>query len=637
MKTECREFRFDDKGMIKIMSKVQIIGSRGLLDEVIQALHNIGIVHIESMPARITFEDLYLSRVPVEKEKAMLRESLNRLIEKLKSIYLLLPPPEQDSGYGFEAGEGMVIADITSDAFLKEMDELEKEVRGLHVEKADLSEEISSIARYEMILKGIAPLVAKLKGLSNFETIGITIERAKEDIIPLLENEINRITETRYQFFVKDIDKDIIGIVITYPRQYDTRVEALISTEDISEIKLPHRYVDMTLFDALKVMIRRREEIPEMVLEIDSRLKELSRQWHAKLDNLMRFVRDTVDELKTLAYCGHTRFAFVIFGWIPKDDFPVLTGAVKKRFGDKVMVCEVGIREDEIDLIPVYIKNPGFLRPFEIFLNVLPPPKYSSIDPTPYLALFFPTFFGLILGDAGYGVILFAISLYLKKRFKGRDFITNLASIFLISSLFAVAFGILFGEMFGDLGERLGIIHPILFDRLKAMQVFLVLAIGIGVGHVAVGLMLAIVNYIHRGKGKHAMAKASMLILIFAMAAILAALAGYLPRELISPGMIVVLAAFAALILFEGIIGPLEAFKTIGNILSYARIMAIGTASVVLALVANKIGGMAGNVFLGILIAGIIHVMNILLGILVPTIHSLRLHYVEFFSKFYET
>ncbi|MDP2682954.1 MAG: V-type ATPase 116kDa subunit family protein [Deltaproteobacteria bacterium] len=617
--------------MIKAMSKVQLIGSKGMLDEVIRLLHNLGIVHIESMPARIAFEDSYMRRMPVEKEKALLKERLERIADRLKGIYLLLPAS------GVERGDGFVIADIASDAFLHEVDGLEKEVKGLHAEKAELTEEISSIARYEKILKGIAPLVAKLKGLNNFETIGITIELAKEDIIPLFENEINRITETRYQFFVKDIDKDIIGIVITYPRQYDTRVKALISTEAISEIKLPHRYVDMTLFDALKNMIKRREEIPLLIRDIDNKFKELSEEWYKKLEGLMEFLLSTLDEFKVLAYCGHTRFAFVIAGWIPKDEYNTLSNAVREKFGDKVMVREMGVREDEVDLIPVYIKNPKFLRPFEVFINILPPPKYGSIDPTPYLALFFPTFFGLMLGDIGYGSILFVVSIYMKRRFKERDFITNLASVFTISSVFAIVFGALFGEFFGDLGERLGILHPIIFDRLKALKVFLILAIGIGLGHVILGFLLAITNYIHRGKARQAAAKASALILMLAFLIILAVLAKYLPKGLMTPGAAVMTAALVILILLEGIIGPLEVIKALGNILSYARIMAIGTASVVLAIVANKLGGLAGNIILGILIAGIIHTINIFLGVLGPTMHSLRLHYVEFFSKFYET
>ena len=612
------------------MSKIQLIGPKRLLDDVIKALHILGIVHIESIPQRISLEDSYLKRMHIEREKAVFKERLEKILERLKGIYLLLPASDVEK-------EGFVLADITSNAFLDEVDRLENEVKTLHAERAGLLEEASSIERYEKILKGIAPLVTKLKGLNNFETIGITIDSDKEDILPLLESEINRITEGGCQFIVRDIDEKIIGVVIAYPRQYDARLKSLISAEAISEIKLPQRYADITLFDALKIMVKRKEELPALIMDIDSRLKGLSNEWYKKLLGLTEVLRDTIDELKALAYCAHTRFAFVIAGWIPKGEFNILADAFKERFGGSVMVREMGIREDEADLIPVYIKNPAFLRPFEIFINILPPPKYSSIDPTPYLALFFPTFFGLMLGDAGYGSILLITSLYMKRRFKARDFIFSLASVFTISSLFAIVFGILFGEFFGDLGERLGLLHPIIFDRIKALRVFLTLAIGIGLGHVVLGFLLAITNYIHRGKVKQAAAKASALILVLTLLIILAVLAKYLPKGLMTPGALIMIAALAVLILLEGIIGPLEVVKAVGNILSYTRIMAIGTASVVLAIVANKLGGLADNVILGILIAGIIHIINIFLGILGPTIHSLRLHYVEFFSKFYET
>lgn len=620
--------------MIKLMSKVQIIGSKVLLDEVIKTLHDLGIVHIESIPARISLEDTYLKRMPIEKERRLLRERLEKILEQVKGIYHLLSPV-------FDREEittkpSLLLTDITSNAFLKEIDKLDSTVRGLHVEKAKLTEELSSIERYKKILEGIAPIVAKLKNLNNFETIGLTIDRAKEGVIALLEDEMRRITEERYQLFIKDIDEEIIGIVITYPKKYDAKVRTLISSEAISEIKLPQRYSEMPLFEALKDMLKRKVGLPTIIKDIDNELKELSKIWYKTLGELIWIIKDAIDEIKILTYCAHTRFAFVILGWIPKDMFNLLSSAMKDRFDDKVMITEMEIREDERDIIPVYIKNPAPLKPFEIFLKALPPPKYGSVDPTPYLALFFPTFFGLMLGDIGYGIIIFFISLYLKRRFKENEFISNLTSVFIVSSLFAIIFGILFGEFFGDLGERLGLLHPIVFDRMKAMGVFLMLAVGIGIGHIALGLILATANYMHRKKNKEAIAKASMLILLFTMGTIAAVLAGYLPKGIIASNIVIMVAAFILLMLIEGIVGPLEVIKSIGNILSYVRIMALGTASVALAVVANKLGGLTGNIVLGILIGGIIHIMNIFISILSPSIQSLRLHYVEFFSKFYQ-
>lgn len=615
------------------MSKVQIIGARGLLEEVIEALHTLGIVHIERIP--IGLEEYLLREVPMEKERITLKERFEKALERLKAITLLLPAPQISPSLRYTGGE-LLLADITSPGFLSAIDRLEEEVRNLQKRGAELKDELSSITRYERILRGLAPLIGRLMTLKTFETLGLIIERTKEGVIPLLEDEIRRITEGRYELFVRGIDEETLGVVLTYPRKYDGPVRTLISKEAISEIRLPGGYEGLTFFDALKVMIRRKEEIPREIDVIHLHLKELSDRWYPTIERLIEVIQDTIEEVKVLSFCVQTHYAFIIMGWVPTDTYPMLASSLKDRFGDKVMVREVGVKAEEIDLVPVYLKNPRPLKPFEVFLRILPPPRYGSIDPTPYIALFFPTFFGLILGDIGYGIILLLLSLYTRRRFKDREVISELGSILFISSLFAILFGLLFGEFFGDLGERLGILHPFLLDRFKAMRAFLVLAIGIGVGHIVLGMVLAIVNYIHRGKGKEAMARVSMLVAILSLLFIIGVLTRTLPEALLTPVVIVLAVALVLLIVLEGLLGPLEVLKAIGNILSYARIMAIGTASVVMAIVANRLGGLVGNVLLGIIIATLIHTVNVALGILSPTIHSLRLHYVEFFSKFYQ-
>jgi len=90
------------------------------------------------------------------------------------------------------------------------------------------------------------------------------------------------------------------------------------------------------------------------------------------------------------------------------------------------------------------------------------------------------------------------------------------------------------------------------------------------------------------------------------------------------------------LLVTGGLLAPFELLRHLGNIVSYARIMAVGLASVLLAHVANSLAGTAGSVWLGVIVAVLLHTFNILLGVFAPTIHALRLHYVEFFSKFVE-
>ena len=123
-----------------------------------------------------------------------------------------------------------------------------------------------------------------------------------------------------------------------------------------------------------------------------------------------------------------------------------------------------------------------------------------------------------------------------------------------------------------------------------------------------------------------------MLVLI-----ILVLLAAFevLPHGFLTPAVIALLVLFPVLILAEGIIAPIEFLSTLSNILSYARIMALGTASVMMAVVANELAGSIGSVLVGVLFALLFHLVNFALGIFAPTIHGLRLHYVEFFGKFH--
>jgi V/A-type H+-transporting ATPase subunit I len=132
-------------------------------------------------------------------------------------------------------------------------------------------------------------------------------------------------------------------------------------------------------------------------------------------------------------------------------------------------------------------------------------------------------------------------------------------------------------------------------------------------------------------------AKVLALIAIFAM---VASMAGALPKELFTPSLVLLMVGTVLLMYTIGWIGillaPIEILGTVGNILSYLRLAAIGLSSVYLALVANELAGITGNIILAIIIGGLFHALNIALGVLSPTIQSLRLHYVEFFQKFYE-
>ena len=123
------------------------------------------------------------------------------------------------------------------------------------------------------------------------------------------------------------------------------------------------------------------------------------------------------------------------------------------------------------------------------------------------------------------------------------------------------------------------------------------------------------------------------MVILIALA--LLAAFGMLPERFFTPLVITTLVALPVLVIAEGVLAPVELVSTLGNVLSYARIMAVGTASVMMAVVANRMTGAFGGVVVGVICALLFHLVNFVLGVFSPTIHMLRLHYVEFFGKFF--
>ncbi|MBI4378528.1 MAG: hypothetical protein HY578_05460 [Nitrospinae bacterium] len=633
------------------MSKVQIIGSRRIMEEVIEHLHSLSLLHIESIPEDIK-RNISYHIIPLHDNEVILKERAEKLLHRLEDLIILLPRPSAHlisamaypSGLsseigkegGLKAGKGeFMITDILSDKFLSDFDVLENKLRDLHKKKSELEEGLSLIERYERILKSLAPLISRLSELKHIESTGIIIDKDKAAIIPLLEGEIKEITDGMYQIFKRELDRESIGVILTYQKDYDEKVRALLSGEGISEIRLPAEYSDLPLFDALKHMIRKREEFPVEISSIEKELERLSRDWYLRIEDLLYLLKELVNEFKTLSYCTCTNYTFFIFGWIPQIYLDKLKDSIKRKFGERVMVIELKIQEGELETVPVSIKNPGILKSFELFMNFLPPPRYDSVDPTPFLAIFFPVFFGLILGDSGYGLILLFAVIYLWFKYKENTTINDVVKIFFLCSLSSIIFGILFGEFFGELGERFGM-HPILLDRVRAIKGFLILTIAIGIGHVLLGFIISLISSIFWRRKKEALGTASSILMLFALFLLVSILADYLPKEFLTMGIIITIVAFPILLISGGIISMIELIKSVSNVLSYARIMALGVASVTMAVVANRLGEMSGNIILGIIIASLIHALNIIIGVFSPTIQSLRLHYVEFFSKFYK-
>jgi V/A-type H+-transporting ATPase subunit I len=395
---------------------------------------------------------------------------------------------------------------------------------------------------------------------------------------------------------------------------------------------------------------RKIEELQKKRQEFEEELSDL----HSRYEQDVLVVKECLEIEKrrldiTTMFAKSLRTYF-IQGYIPKKK----TGEaeellVKRTEGHAVMTFDDLDSEDE-EKIPVLLENPGQVKPFEMLTEMFAPPKYNEFDPTLLLAPAFLIFFGIMLTDAVYGAVVVLIGYWIMKSFEktspsGRD----LGFVLALAGLSAIFWGILFGSYFGNLfspeGGLLGgylslpavWLDPYskgLYHGQSPVVVILIMSLLIGFLHLNMGNIIGLKESLKKGAHIKEVAK-NLWLLLFQMGLILYFIG---PKPF---GAVVIFGGIGLLFYSEGILGFFGITGWLGDSLSYARLMALSLATGGIAIAVNIMVGMTSGIkFIGPLIAVVIfvvgHIFNIALNTLGGFIHSLRLHYVEFFGKFYE-
>ncbi len=500
--------------------------------------------------------------------------------------------------------------------------------------KAALEEERTFLARYRELFGSFQSFAEAASQWSGATAYHVVLPKGGRRALDQLKEGLREMLGEDFAIWSQELPTGETGALILVPRASGEGLEELFRAARVQDVELPGFAEGMSPAESIPRILRRVEAIPGELRRVEESLAGLRARYAGRLREAEAALTDHIACLESAEQAAVTPHAFILEGWLPSGEAPRLAKDLARSLGDTTVVEEISSEEWVGEAVPVVIRNPRLFRPFETLIRVLPLPRYGTMDPTPFLAIFFPMFFGVVLGDVGYGLILAALALLLRRRSPPGSTRRALAEIAGACSAFAVIFGFLYGELFGDAGALLLGMRPLLLHRQEALLPFLGLALAIGVVHMLLGLVLNLISKAREG-ARAAIGPGVMLVMVVLIVLAILAAVDVLPRSFFTPAVLVVLGLFPVLVIVEGILGATELVSTLGHILSYARVMAVGTASVMMAVVANRMVGTVGSVVVGSLFALLFHLVNFVLGVFSPTVHALRLHFVEFFGTFY--
>lgn len=462
------------------------------------------------------------------------------------------------------------------------------------------------------------------------------------------------------------------------PIQYRFGVESL---EIPSSEKRPEEY--------LEYLDSEMEELKDEEENVREKIDSLKEKKAARINALLESLSIEQERQESLSFFGRTDATTVIEGWVPEDEVDSLEDTIDGGSDGAYIMRTYEPSESDIPETPIKLENPGFFDSYEYITEMYSLPRYDATDPTLLVAISFSIFFGFTLSDAGYGLILLVLFISGFSLIKNM-FSKNLRYIMIAGSLGTIFAGALFGSWFGgELGEHFAVFEPLWTDPIYNPIPFLKLVIFFGIVHLAVGFAIAggrksILRRDWRNLILHNIGNTLLILGLFSLAFCVVKMGYELGIYFPSMGIFEAFNPFYSKgLVFKGMFysglimsvlgqvtdpskplmsrfgGAIDTFYSIigyiSDVVSYSRLLALGIATSVIALVINRIGFMLYDIMspatfsgpLSYLMAGVGlvgmavvlifgHAFNMFINSITGFVHTMRLHYAEFFQTFYE-
>ena len=640
------------------MRKIRIVTLDKYVAPTVDALHESGLVQVSDISESIQ-QDPELAELVAPAKATPYTGKLSSLLMKTNGISELL---------GDSLSEGHGLKD-TLMSFISPDLPVQKEVEALDteafIEKAEdtLAQVESKTSVIEGKLSALDAETSELQSnkslanrLSNFDMdlallkdskyTSTTVGRINAESASEIKNELSKLTDELEVFTVPMDDKEGEIITVVTLKEFSDDVYSTLRKYDFEKIDIGD--VEGTPQHIISSADSRLLTIESERASVKKELRAVAEQWDDEILALKEQLENEKEKNEILSSFVQTKDAYVLEAWVPVKDTEKVEQLVEKSSDGHCAFETIEVEGTDDENVPVLQQNGWYSRPFEYLVDMYSPVRYNAMDPTIFVAITFPFFFGFCLTDAVYGLVVSAIGVVLLRGLgKVKKSMESFGWILIWSGLWAVILGLLTNGFIGDFPERIaGFRLPTVFAPVEAFvhpDTILIIAIAVGLIYTNIGFILGAINNLRYGNKKEAIGS-QICWFVFEAGLILLAL-GFMMPAIGMIGMVLggvlILATIGMLVWANGAYGVMDIFGYMGDVLSYARLLALCLATGGIAMTVNILAEMLNNMipFAGIVLAIFVfifgHIANFAFQVLGAFINALRLNYVEFFSQFF--
>ncbi len=633
------------------MSRIEIAAMKEFKDEVIKRLHELGIVQIVEYKGSSESEEI-LKSMPVDtivKDTSKLIRGMSEIIEVYDDVK---PEPSEGIFKKFfnpslpnriEIGS---LKNAKKEEIIKDAENTLLEVKG-EIEETlvayrELEIEINESQASKEPLKKLKELDIVLKYVKEGYYVSGFLGVCPEDALETVISDLEEVTSGLYYFeSVKSGENESACVVACFNENVE-EVLTRLRRDGFERIEVEFEGKPLEEIEEIEKRIKEKELDRENVKRILAESGEKREDDLVAYRGLLRILKERGDIQRSF---GETEQVIFLRGWIPAENVDEVSREVNKISNGLCAINAASPEPEEEEDVPVLLKNPKFFKSFEILTKLYGTPKYNGIDPTLLLTPTFIFFFALMLADALYGLICVIFGILLLRGIGRYNEMMKDASIVLTSvGVATFVIGALTGGWFGDFAIKylhMDVLKSlIILDPLADVNIFLLFVLLIGVVHLDIGIITKIIYDIKRGRPKEAL-KGNLWFIIAQIGMTPFIMRSMNPGGEGSYGILQIAGVLLLIVSFISLLWSHKAMfffgitGAIGDVLSYARLMALSLCTFGIAMAVNILAGLC-NIVLGVIVFIFGHTLNFAINVLGSFVHGIRLEYVEFFTKFYE-